>query len=35
MKKSGINRDYLFYAEFKNRPDLAVGLTDVFREVES
>jgi hypothetical protein len=35
MKKGGINRDYLFYAEFKNRPDLAVGLTDVFREVEA
>lgn len=35
MKKGGINRDYLFYAEFKNRPDLAIGLTDVFREVEA
>jgi hypothetical protein len=32
MKKSGINRDYLFYAEFKNRPDLALGLTEVFGE---
>jgi len=34
MKKGGINRDYLFYAEFKNRPDLAVGLTEIFREGE-